>query len=107
MYAWKGGASAHQIATGTGLSVTYTPTAGNLLTIFTTHVNADTVSITDNLGTSNTYLPAISEIGSGGGGVADLFYAQNCQGGSTQFTATYAPTDTYLSIRVDEWSGFA
>lgn len=109
-YAFVGEGQTESTTSSTSVSVTYTPTAGNLLVFFvsTGSVNQSVNSITDNLGVSNTYNALGSQLFDN---VVNqqyaAFYAANCKGGSTTFTANWTSAASFNAIYVAEYSGIA
>ena len=109
-YAFVGQASAISAVSAGSIAVTYSPTAGNHLMIVVRASLSDTVTMSDNLGggaSSNVYNAFANA-----GNVTDAyflygFYAPNCKGGSTTFTATYSLTTAASAIYVGEYSGVA
>lgn len=89
------------------ITVTLTPTAGNLLVFALGGEFLDTTSITlsDDLGVHNTFSQIDTDL------VLDQrcawWYAANCKGGATTFTATFSGPTRFRLIYVAEYSGIA
>lgn len=94
-------------SSATTITVTLTPTAGNLLVFALGGEFLDTTSIalSDDLGVHNTFSQIDTDL------VLDQrcawWYAANCKGGSTTFTATFSGPTRFRLIYVAEYSGIA
>lgn len=98
-------------ASATTITVTLTPTAGNLLVFCITGDALDTVSIalSDNLGSHNTFVQIGTDLVTAPGSDQRCawYYAENCKGGATTFTATFSAGTRFRAIYVGEYSGIA
>lgn len=97
-------------ATGaTTITVTLTPTAGNLLVFAVSGDSADTTSIalSDNLGTHNTFTQISTDLVTASAQRCAWWFAANCKSGATTFTATYSASTRFRTIYVAEYSGIA
>ena len=96
-------------ATATTITVTLTPTAGNLLVFCVSGDALDTTSIalSDNLGAHNTFTQISTDLVSVADQRCAWWFAANCQGGATTFTATFSATTRFRTIYVAEYSGIA
>ena len=94
------------------ITVTLTPTAGNLLVFCISADQLDTTSIalSDNLGVHNTFTQIATDLVTGPGSDQRCawYFAENCKGGATTFTATFSNAATrFRTIYVAEYSGIA
>jgi len=94
------------------ITVTLTPTAGHLLVFCISADQIDTTSIalSDNLGVHNTFTQIATDLVTGAGSDQRCawYYAENCKGGATTFTATFSNAATrFRTIYVAEYSGIA
>lgn len=91
------------------ITVTYAPTAGNLLTFAIVADSADTttVALSDNLGVHNTFTQISTSLNSASSQMNWFYYAANCKGGSTIFTADFSTLARFRGIYVAEYSGIA
>ncbi len=91
------------------ITVTLTPTAGNLLVFCVSGEALDTTSIalSDDLGSHNTFTQIGTDLVAAAGQRIAWWFAANCKGGSTTFTATYSATTRFRTIYVAEYSGIA
>lgn len=98
--------AASQVGT---ITVTLTPTAGNLLVFCVTGDSLDftTLTLSDNLGSHNTFTQISTYLVTAGNQRCSWWYAENCKGGATTFTATYSSTTRFRTIYVAEYSGIA
>lgn len=96
-------------ATATTITVTLTPTAGNLLVFAISGDSQDTTSIalSDNLGSHNTFTQIATDLVSTVNQRCAWWFAENCKGGATTFTATFSATTRFRTIYVSEYSGIA
>lgn len=96
-------------ATATTITVTLTPTAGNLLVFCVSGDSLDTTSIalSDNLGSHNTFTQISTDLVTAADQRCAWWFAANCQGGATTFTATYSASTRFRTIYVAEYSGIA
>lgn len=98
-------------ATATTITVTLTPTAGNLLVFCISGDALDTTSIalSDNLGAHNTFTQISTDLTTAPGSDQRCawYFAENCKGGATTFTATFSATTRFRTIYVGEYSGIA
>ena len=96
-------------ASATTITVTLTPTAGNLLVFCATAEAGDTASIalSDNLGVHNTFTQIGTDLVSVLNQRCTWWYAENCKGGATTFTATFTASARFRTIYVAEYSGIA
>jgi len=96
-------------STATTITVTLTPTAGNLLVFALMGDSADTSSIalSDNLGSHNTFTQIGTDIVSIDAQRCAFYFAANCKGGATTFTATFSASTRFRGIYVAEYSGVA
>src|SRR6185436_5287585 len=80
------------------ITVTLTPTAGNLLVFCISADQLDTTSIalSDNLGVHNTFTQIATDLVTGPGSDQRCawYFAENCKGGATTFTATFSNAAT-------------
>lgn len=111
-YAFVQQNAADNAATATTITVTLTPTAGNLLVFCVSGDSLDTTSIalSDNLGgggSSNTFTQIATNLASQGDQLCAWWFAANCKGGATTFTATYSASTRFRTIYVGEYSGIA
>lgn len=91
------------------ITVTLTPTAGNLLVFAITGDSADTSSIalSDNLGSHNTFTQIGTDLVTTNAQRCAWWFAANCKGGATTFTATFSTSTRFRAIYVAEYSGIA
>lgn len=96
-------------ATATTITVTLTPTAGNLLVFCVSGDALDTTSIalSDNLGSHNTFTQIGTDLVTSADQRCAWWFAANCKGGATTFTATFSATTRFRTIYVAEYSGIA
>lgn len=96
-------------ATATTITVTLTPTAANLLVFCVSGDALDTTSIalSDNLGTHNTFTQIGTDLVTSADQRCAWWFAANCKGGATTFTATYSASTRFRTIYVAEYSGIA
>src|SRR5262245_26839828 len=98
-------------ASATTITVTLTPTAGNLLVFCVSGDALDTTSIalSDNLGSHNTFSQISTDLvtASGSDQRCAWYYAENCKGGATTFTATFSAGTRFRTFYVGEYSGIA
>lgn len=94
-------------ASAATITVTLTPTAGNLLVFAITGDSADTSSIalSDNLGVHNTFTQIGTDLVTGNAQRCAWWFAANCQGGATTFTATFSAGTRFRAFYVAEYSG--
>ncbi len=106
-YAFVQQNSADNAATATTITVTLTPTAGNLLVFCATAEAGDTsaIALSDNLGASNTFVQIGTDLVSVLNQRCTWWYAENCKGGATTFTATFTASARFRTIYVAEYSG--
>lgn len=92
-------------ATSTTIAVTYTPTAGNLLVFGVTWGTATGTASMADAGVGNTFTQFAAPLADGTANQSThYFYALNCKGGSTTFTAT-VPSSQFRCIYIGEYSG--
>lgn len=108
-YAFVQQNAADNAASATTITVTLTPTAGNLLVFCAIGESGDTASIalSDNLGSPNTFSQIGTDLVSVLNERCTWWYAANCKGGATTFTATYTGSTRFRGIYVAEYSGIA
>ena len=108
-YAFVQQNAADNAATATTITVTLTPTAGNLLVFCVSGDSLDTTSIalSDNLGSHNTFTQISTDLVSLLDQRCAWWFAENCKGGATTFTATFSATTRFRTIYVAEYSGIA
>jgi len=108
-YAFVQQNAADAAATATTITVTLTPTAGNLLVFAVAGDSLDTTSIalSDNLGSHNTFTQIATDLVSVADQRCAWYFAENCKGGATTFTATFSATTRFRAIYVAEYSGIA
>lgn len=110
-YAFVQQNAADAAATATTITVTLTPSAGNLLVFCVSGDALDTTSIalSDNLGVHNTFTQIGTDLVTAPGSDQRCawWFAENCKGGATTFTATYSATTRFRTIYVAEYSGIA
>jgi hypothetical protein len=96
-------------ASATTITVTLTPTAGNLLVFAISADSADTTSIalSDNLGSHNTFTQIGTDLVTGNSQRCAWWFAANCKGGATTFTATFSTGARFRTFYVAEYSGIA
>ncbi len=99
-------------ASAATITVTLTPTAGNLLVFAVTGDSLDTTSIalSDSLGgggSSNTFSQIGTDLVTANSQRCAWWYAPNCKGGATTFTATFSGGTRFRAIYVAEYSGIA
>lgn len=96
-------------ASAATITVTLTPTAGNLLVFAISGDSLDTSSIalSDNLGTHNTFTQISTDLVSLADQRCAWWFAANCKGGATTFTATFSTSTRFRTIYVAEYSGIA
>jgi hypothetical protein len=94
-------------AGATTITVTLTPTAGNLLVFAVSGDSADSTSIalSDNLGTHNTFTQIATDLVTATAQRCAWWFSANCQGGATTFTATYSASTRFRTLYVAEYSG--
>jgi hypothetical protein len=99
--------SADNAASAATITVTLTPTAGNLLVFAATGDSADTASIafSDNLGTHNTFTQIGTDLVTGNAQRCAWYFAANCKGGATTFTVTFSTGTRFRAVYVAEYSG--
>lgn len=108
-YAFVQQNAADNAASSATITVTLTPTAGNLLVFAITGDSADTTSIalSDNLGTHNTFSQIGTDLVTGNAQRCAWWFAVNCKGGATTFTATFSTGTRFRAVYVAEYSGIA
>lgn len=108
-YAFVQQNAADNAASAATITVTLTPTAGNLLVFAITGDSADTTSIalSDNLGTHNTFTQIGTDLVTGNAQRCAWWFAANCKGGATTFTATFSTGTRFRAVYVAEYSGIA
>lgn len=96
-------------AGATTITVTLTPTAGNLLVFAISADSADTTSIalSDNLASHNTFTQIGTDLVTTNSQRCAWWFAANCKGGATTFTATFSASARFRTIYVAEYSGIA
>lgn len=94
-------------ASAATITVTLTPTAGNLLVFAVSGDSLDTTSIalSDNLGSHNTFSQISTDLVATTDQRCAWWYAANCKGGATTFTATFSGGTRFRTIYVAEYSG--
>lgn len=108
-YAFVQQNSTDNAATATTITITLTPTAGNLLVFCASGDSLDTTSIalSDNLGSHNTFTQIATDLVSTLDQRCAWWFAANCKGGATTFTATFSASTRFRTIYVAEYSGIA
>ena len=108
-YAFVQQNAADNAAGATTITVTLTPTAGNLLVFAVSGDSLDTTSIalSDNLGTHNTFTQIGTDLVTAVDQRCAWWFAANCKGGATTFTATFSASTRFRTIYVAEYSGIA
>ena len=108
-YAFVQQNAADNAASATTITVTLTPTAGNLLVFCVSGDSLDTTSIalSDNLGTHNTFTQIGTDLVTAVDQRCAWWFAANCKGGATTFTATFSAATRFRTIYVAEYSGIA
>lgn len=106
-YAFVQQNSADNAAAAATITVALTPTAGNLLVFCVAGDSADTTSIalSDNLGSHNTFSQIGTDLVTASAQRCGWYFAANCQGGATTFTATFSTSTRFRTIYVAEYSG--
>lgn len=109
-YAFVQQNAADNAASATTITVTLTPTAGNLLVFCVSGDSLDSTSIalSDNLGgggSSNTFSQIGTDLVASTDQRCAWWYAANCKGGATTFTATFSAGTRFRTIYVAEYSG--
>jgi uncharacterized protein DUF4038/collagenase-like protein with putative collagen-binding domain len=106
-YAFVQQNSADNAASATTITVTLTPTAGNLLVFCVSGDSLDTSSIalSDNLGSHNTFTQIGTDLVTANDQRCAWWHAANCKGGATTFTATFSAGTRFRTIYVAEYSG--
>lgn len=106
-YAFVQQNAADNAATATTITVTLTSTAGNLLVFAISGDSLDTTSIalSDNLGTHNTFTQIATDLVATTDQRCAWWFAANCKGGATTFTATFSATTRFRTFYVAEYSG--
>lgn len=96
-------------ASATTITVTLTPTAGDLLVFCVAGDSADTSSIalSDNLGSHNTFTQIGTDLLTASSQRCAWYFAANCKSGATTFTATFSAGTRFRTIYVAEYSGIA
>ena len=94
-------------ASATTITVTLTPSAGNLLVFCAAGEAGDTASIalSDNLGVHNTFTQIGTDLVSVLNERCTWWFAANCKGGATTFTATFTAGTRFRAFYVAEYSG--
>ena len=107
-YSYVGkGVSVYSASSSTTVAITYTPTAGNDLIVAATMGQNGTLSITDSLGTHETYDSIGAQFYSSNGQQCGAWYVLGCQGGSRTITVSQASAAPYRAIQVYEYSGLS
>lgn len=108
-YAFVQQNAADDATSATTITVTLTPTAGNLLVFCVSGDSLDTTSIalSDNLGVHNTFSQIGTDLVTTTSQRCAWWYAANCKGGATTFTATFSGGTRFRTIYVAEYSGIA
>lgn len=108
-YAFVQQNAADAATTATTITVTLTPTAGNLLVFGMMGDSNDTSSVvlSDNLGAHNTFTQIGTDLVTASAQRCAWYFAANCKGGATTFTVTYSASTRFRGIYVAEYSGIA